>query len=797
MATYLDEIKNETLYRRKFFLPINEKDKRHNSLIFLLSNSFMGSYELRNNPFAINVNRSFISYYMEPNVSYYMNIRENTLVSEFEENILIDEVADIIEGDSLISESTDDKNYGIPELKKYPMPDAQHVKSAIKFFNYVDADHEEQLANAIKRNIKKFGITGINVGSKNRFSKYVKNMKQVTIKESFNRSTGCTELLEESVTDGYNNKIINEVHLDKRFKPDFNLSDDSFILSYNEADQIIDEASQYDSKLKMMLYKDRIRNNKEALRIFKTVKENDKNIKKTFLNIDRYQGLNLFVDLYYYNDLFLKNVKMMPLKGNDMYFKFIYNLITDSRYDKDYKQKTVFIPVKISEYGNIKNNTYVWDYHNNINILSALNKAIRNSYPELIKLDGYTFVFIGNNGYFKTDKISELKYNKFITLIKKLYDKEIINDPGENKDSPKAIKTEIINTIENSKDVEINNLVGSTTSTDDTVKRLSDSDIKTSAEEPKDTKEKKIEKDKQEIVNFVDNHAKKASNVDDALDSLNNSIDADYFKDVLKDLESNSSGKVQLSKTRTARMNDLDNKFLKKKVHNRTVQELITNSQTNTPLPKTELKIDSVNEEWKNLEGVNFEKAYDIDEDIYAILYSLKDKSYPISIIDINKEDTSTSEDHVFTYTVNCEDSFGSRFTLKFDVPKFRNNRFMKLKGNEKTLNGQLLLLPVIKTDEDTVQIVTSYKKIFIRRYGESLGKSTPQADAIMKALDKYQGKNIKVIKGDNRRICSKYELPIDYLDLSKVYSKIIINGPNTDKYEFYFNQDELREKYK
>ena len=263
MATYLDEIKNETLYRRKFFLPINEKDKRHNSLIFLLSNSFLGSYELRNNPFAINTNRSFISYYMEPSVSYYMNIRENTLISEFEESILIDEFADINE-DSLLMESADDKNYGIPELKKFPMPDAKHVKSAIKFFNYVDSEHEEELANAIKRNIKKFGITGINVGSKNRFSKYVKNMKQVTIKESFKIPEAYSELLEESVTDGYNNKIINEVHLDKKFNPEFNLSEDSFMLSYNEADEIIDEASKYDSKLKMMLYKDRIRNNKEA-----------------------------------------------------------------------------------------------------------------------------------------------------------------------------------------------------------------------------------------------------------------------------------------------------------------------------------------------------------------------------------------------------------------------------------------------------------------------------------------------------------------------------------------------------
>ena len=244
-------------------------------------------------------------------------------------------------------------------------------------------------------------------------------------------------------------------------------------------------------------------------------------------------------------------------------------------------------------------------------------------------------------------------------------------------------------------------------------------------------------------------------------------------------------------------MSDINNKFLSKNIQNKSVKELITDAQINTPLPKTELKIDTVNEEWKDLTGANFEMAYDLDEDIVSIIYSLKDKSYPVSILDINKEDTSTSEDHVYTYTVNCEDSFGSRFTLKFDVPKFRNDRFMRLKGNEKTLNGQLLLLPVIKTDEDTVQIVTSYKKIFIRRYGESTGKAIPQSDAIMKALDKYTGKNIKVIKGDNRRICSKYELPIDYLDLSKVYSKIIASKSGYGKYEFYFNQDEIREKYK
>lgn len=783
MATYLDEIQNDRLYRRKFFLPINEKDKRHNSLIFLLSNSFMSSYELRNNPFVINANRSFISYYMEPNVKYYINIRENTINSEFENLHLIDEYVDISSNNSQIlsiSESSNDKNYGIPELKKYPMPDEKHVKSAIKFFNYVDKDHEKQLANTIKKNIEKFEIEGITIGSKNRFSKYIKNMKQITIKESFN-------LFTENNIDIINS---NSVQLDKKFKPIFNLSENSFILSYNEVDEIINEDSQYDNKLKTMLYKDRIKSNKQALLIYKSIKENDKHIEKTFLDINRYKGLNLFVDFYYYNDLFLKNVKMIPLKANEMYFKFLYNFITDPRYDKQYKEKTIFVPVKISEYGNIiKKDSYPWDYNKNINILSSLNKAVKNNITDLKKLDGYTFVFIGNTGYFKTNKISNIKYSTFISLIKKLYNKDIIGDPDENRDSPKAIKTQIINNIEKSKEIEINNLVGSNkTKTGD----IELNDIKTSA----DKEEKDInEKNKEELIDIVDTYSQKSTNVDSTLNDLNNSYDAEYFKSIIKKLENNSSNKVNINATRAARMNDLNNKFLAKEINNKSVQDLINKSSINTPLPRTNLNIDTINEEWKDLQGVNFEKVYDIDEDIFSILYSLKDKSYPISIIDIDKEDTSTSEDHIYTYTVKCEDSFGSRFTLKFDIPKFRNDRFMRLKGNEKILNGQLLLLPVIKTDEDTVQIVTSYKKIFIRRYGESEGKSMPSADALMKALNKYKGNTIKVIYGDNRRISSKYELPIDYLDLSKKYSKITIKGNET--YEFYFNQDELREKYK
>lgn len=68
----------------------------------------------------------------------------------------------------------DPHKYGLPKLKKYPMPDARHVKSAIKFFNYVDPANEKELADAILARIEEYNIGSLNVGPSNRFKKYYK-----------------------------------------------------------------------------------------------------------------------------------------------------------------------------------------------------------------------------------------------------------------------------------------------------------------------------------------------------------------------------------------------------------------------------------------------------------------------------------------------------------------------------------------------------------------------------------------------------------------------------------------------
>lgn len=75
------------------------------------------------------------------------------------------------------SDTKEDKEqYGVPEQKKFPLPDADHVKSAIRFFNYVDPKYEAELAAAILARAEEYGVKigeDIEVGDENRFKNYL------------------------------------------------------------------------------------------------------------------------------------------------------------------------------------------------------------------------------------------------------------------------------------------------------------------------------------------------------------------------------------------------------------------------------------------------------------------------------------------------------------------------------------------------------------------------------------------------------------------------------------------------
>lgn len=64
-----------------------------------------------------------------------------------------------------------DKEYGVPEQKKFPLDTRAHVVSAVKFFNYVDPQYEKELARKLIKKIKEYNIK-LTPSDQNRFYKY-------------------------------------------------------------------------------------------------------------------------------------------------------------------------------------------------------------------------------------------------------------------------------------------------------------------------------------------------------------------------------------------------------------------------------------------------------------------------------------------------------------------------------------------------------------------------------------------------------------------------------------------------
>lgn len=86
-----------------------------------------------------------------------------------------DDMSNLSHGEELSDEELKKRKYAFPEERKFPMPDRKHVKSAIRFFNYVDPKDEETLAKAILARMKEYGMTfeDIGVGDENRFKNYI------------------------------------------------------------------------------------------------------------------------------------------------------------------------------------------------------------------------------------------------------------------------------------------------------------------------------------------------------------------------------------------------------------------------------------------------------------------------------------------------------------------------------------------------------------------------------------------------------------------------------------------------
>ena len=85
-----------------------------------------------------------------------------------------------------------DEAFGVSDLRKFPLDTEKHVRSAIKFFNYVDKEHEKELASKIIKKMKEYNITDIKISKKNRLINYL----NTSIDESYESLSEDVNILE-------------------------------------------------------------------------------------------------------------------------------------------------------------------------------------------------------------------------------------------------------------------------------------------------------------------------------------------------------------------------------------------------------------------------------------------------------------------------------------------------------------------------------------------------------------------------------------------------------------------------
>ena len=565
------------------------------------------------------------------------------------------------------------------------------------------------------------------------------------------------------------------------------------------------EDAKYDTQLKRLLYNSRLKQRKELLEIYDRVKKDNQWIRYTFPDIAKYQHRNLFVDTYYYTQVFFNNNNWALKKGLGLYLEFMSRLLHNKNVDHaGYKKKTIMIPVLDWDK---HHDGSVWNYRVSLNPISAMYqlmfttdlRQLRNIFGDI------DIIFVASNRYFKInfneipDKESKKYADKFKRFLIKLcrneqFDAEDIGTTGEFADSPEVVQAKIVDKIEDSKGVDITpelhkakqNISKPNTKKVEDKKPVEDTN-KTLGSISKSDKDK-IKDDNQEkkdnIAKFI---ASQTTNTTTQEDDVFTDVD-DKLKLDLLTLEPDDDA-INISASRAARMSELDKKVLETRVKGKTVDDILSSTKSKEVV-KTKLNISDPEEEYQDLTFVNFDKNYDVDKDIIACFRHFAKTSIPVVVRDIKVTDNSTSEDRVELYRVEMEDYMGKRFTIKLDIPIMKDNRFL-LRGNTKAIQTQLYTMPILKVDLNSAQIVSNYSKIILTRFKAGNGRSLPLTSKILKSVEKYKGTKVKFITGDNTKVCNKYDLPIDYIDFAGSLSKV-----DSKDFIFYFNQDEIRKTY-
>ena len=249
----------------------------------------------------------------------------------------------------------------------------------------------------------------------------------------------------------------------------------------------------------------------------------------------------------------------------------------------------------------------------------------------------------------------------------------------------------------------------------------------------------------------------------------------DNDKDLISKIYYQNKAKENTKSTASSARDELLRKQqMKLKVQNMSIEDIIKINTDNVKIPVSDISsnLSTTNEHVKQIKYDNVDKTYNkevMKKDIVNSIMSLNDKSIPMYILSVDVQDTSNELNYKDTYTIKFEDTNRVRHTVKVDIPKFVDDKFLYLGGNKKIIKHQNFQLPVGKVTESRVQIVTNYSKMEIERVDN---KSLSYIERMKKlVLSNPQVKKL-FTTGEAFTSNSKYITTLEYDEFSKVFTK-------------------------
>ena len=509
----------------------------------------------------------------------------------------------------------------------------------------------------------------------------------------------------------------------------------------------------------------------ERLTTYNLLKDKCNNV-KTPITFGVANERNMIYDLMPIEKLYRDNnkLKTLPIRASMMAFLDTFTAITDTKLP-GYETKCILVNLdELSQYTT---------KYKNIHIINILMVLLRRSEKFLESFKNYDmkFLFYTKKGYFLFDFKKDLdKANlpKLRMMLKKTNPTvmvDMVADSIEKEEIAKKMNENAIKRNATGDEMSIN--------IEDEIGEYIDS--------------KKVVDADDKIIDAVNDKIDDVEDLED--EDKMNEIESEIFGDEETKKEYMSTVVQKKTNQKSERNLKRDQELREKQknimVKTKTIGELEAIADIPDIKEDTVKKLPETYMNTRNMKFKNFEKTYMdtmYEKHVTEMITCLNNKTIPVNIVSINVEDTSDNLTMKETYTVVLEDERRVRHTLKFNMPKFIDDKFLYVNGNKKTIQKQFFCYPVVKTGPDQVQVVTNYNKIFIDRVGAKFSQNSERFRKLTN--DEEMRGYVTTLTGCNTLVNKDYLTCLEYDELAKSYNRIEIGNA-----VFVFNMKILEEE--